>query len=153
MHFCNSLDLSIENNPDMPPTFDSTRGQSWIDLLITKNFDAHIKFEVLDEISNSDHNLLKVTWSSEISSLKISRCIVINQSNWLSMKKKIFHIFNNRANLDLATTNDTIEFLQNDIFTKCAQGKKTTRRKNAIWWTPQLNIKRNKTRAFNLVIL
>ncbi|GIX79758.1 retrovirus-related Pol polyprotein from type-1 retrotransposable element R1 [Caerostris darwini] len=60
MHFCSSLDLSIENNPDMPPTFDSTRGQSWIDLLITKNFDGHIKLEVLDEISNSDHNMLKI---------------------------------------------------------------------------------------------
>ncbi|GIX83506.1 uncharacterized protein CDAR_83521 [Caerostris darwini] len=147
MHFCSSLDLSIENNPDMPPTFDSTRGQSWIDLLITKNFDGHIKLEVLDEISNSDHNMLKVTWSPEISSIKTSNYIVINHSNWLSMEKKIFQIFNNQDNLDLANANDTIEFLQNDNFTKCAQVKKTTRRKNAIWLTPELNTKRSKTRA------
>ncbi|GIX87749.1 hypothetical protein CDAR_617221 [Caerostris darwini] len=65
LHSCISLDLSIENNPEMLPTFDSTRGQSWIDL-ITKNLDGHIKLEVVDEIFNSDHNILQVTWTPEL---------------------------------------------------------------------------------------
>ncbi|GBL80149.1 hypothetical protein AVEN_29135-1 [Araneus ventricosus] len=30
--------LDIRNDIDSPPTFESTRGKSWIDLTITKNF-------------------------------------------------------------------------------------------------------------------
>ncbi|GIX70121.1 hypothetical protein CDAR_312581 [Caerostris darwini] len=86
LHFCISLDLSIENNPEMLPTFDSTKGQSWIDLLITKNLDGHIKLEV---ISNSDHNLLQVTWTPELFYPKISKILAITQSNWLTIKKNI----------------------------------------------------------------
>ncbi|GIX87738.1 hypothetical protein CDAR_617181 [Caerostris darwini] len=145
LSFCNNFDLSIENSPDLLPTYDSTRGQSWIDLLITKN----IELKVLDEISNSDHNLLQVTWYTENCSTSSPGNIHISNSNWLFIKKTIFHIINKqpiKINTDL---NSAIESLQHEIRTKCTNNSKTTRtrKRNAVWWTWELKIKRSKTRA------
>ncbi|GIY37428.1 uncharacterized protein CDAR_99671, partial [Caerostris darwini] len=45
LHFCNSLDLYIENDPNSPLTYSSNRGDSWIDLLITNNINDNITLE------------------------------------------------------------------------------------------------------------
>ncbi|GIY65161.1 hypothetical protein CDAR_437241, partial [Caerostris darwini] len=47
--FCNAMDLTIQNSPSSLPTFDCSRGQSWIDLLLTKNLDTGISMEVTDD--------------------------------------------------------------------------------------------------------
>ncbi|GIX79773.1 hypothetical protein CDAR_77431 [Caerostris darwini] len=63
LSFCHLMDLNIENTPDMPPTYSSSRGDSWIDLVITRNIEQNFSLTVSDEITNSDHNMLFVQYS------------------------------------------------------------------------------------------
>ncbi|GIX76547.1 hypothetical protein CDAR_499971 [Caerostris darwini] len=80
--FCNAMDLTIQNSPSSLPTFDCSRGQSWIDLLLTKNLDTGISMEVTDDISNSDHNLFHFSWSVDHLPPPERIHITISQSNW-----------------------------------------------------------------------
>ncbi|GBN74619.1 hypothetical protein AVEN_262436-1 [Araneus ventricosus] len=38
LEFIYKLDIDIQNNPDSPPTFESSRGKSWIDLTRKKKY-------------------------------------------------------------------------------------------------------------------
>ncbi|GIY08839.1 hypothetical protein CDAR_583281, partial [Caerostris darwini] len=64
------------------PTFDCSRGQSWIDLILSKNFNQDLDLAVSDEISNSDHRLLQLTWEPEKTENPPKIGIRMNQSNW-----------------------------------------------------------------------
>ncbi|GIX70137.1 hypothetical protein CDAR_312671 [Caerostris darwini] len=60
---CHLMDLTIENNPDSPPSYSSSRGDSCVDLLLTKNLSDNISMEVREEMLNSDHNMLYIEYS------------------------------------------------------------------------------------------
>ncbi|GIY45302.1 hypothetical protein CDAR_246031 [Caerostris darwini] len=117
--FCNQQDLNIENSPDSPPTFTSTRGESWIDLLLTKNITADISLEILDEVTNSDHNLLVLKYPlTQIAPRKINR-IYLKASNWLAIKTAISGIIHPNLDIDHLTDNEIkshIKTIQNKIF-------------------------------------
>lgn len=58
------IDLIIKNNLDILnnshniPTYSSTLGNSWIDVVLQNNVIGLCQFDVLDHITLSDHNLL-----------------------------------------------------------------------------------------------
>ncbi|GIX87727.1 hypothetical protein CDAR_617131 [Caerostris darwini] len=52
------LTLCQQLYPNSTPTYSSSRGDSWINLLISKNLDSALSLEISDLITNSDHNLL-----------------------------------------------------------------------------------------------
>ncbi|GBN28168.1 hypothetical protein AVEN_148467-1 [Araneus ventricosus] len=60
LNFVLRHDLDIRNYIDSPPTFESIRGKSWIDLTIAKNFrrEQIVDWRVLQEITTSDHNMI-----------------------------------------------------------------------------------------------
>ncbi|KAF8788627.1 Retrovirus-related Pol polyprotein type-1 like protein [Argiope bruennichi] len=62
----NRLDLDIINEIHSPPTFDSTRGRSWIDLTSVKNIARNkiMDWKVHTDISLSDHNLITFSLDS-----------------------------------------------------------------------------------------
>ncbi|GIX76034.1 RNA-directed DNA polymerase from mobile element jockey [Caerostris darwini] len=155
---CQQLDLSIENQPNSPPTYSSSRGDSWIDLLISKNLDSALSLEISDHITNSDHNLLIIRHLDTLPQGQDSRKIKINSSNWISIKTRISNILWNQpntANMTIYELNSLIEEIQKNIFSTLAKpcntssnnGQINKTKKSAIWWTKELGIKRSKTRA------
>lgn len=56
----NSFNVSLFNNRNSPPTYCSTLGTSWIDLLFYQNINIHNlkNFKVHEDISLSDHRLI-----------------------------------------------------------------------------------------------
>ncbi|GBN88537.1 hypothetical protein AVEN_257644-1 [Araneus ventricosus] len=57
------MDLFIENNGDSLATYSSEKGESWIDLTITKNIERNLvdNWCVHSEITGSDHRLITFT--------------------------------------------------------------------------------------------
>ncbi|GIX87694.1 hypothetical protein CDAR_616961 [Caerostris darwini] len=156
--FCHQHDLAIENSPESPPTYSSSRGDSWIDLLLTRNLASEITLEVTDHISNSDHNLLIVRHLYRDSHCTNTRKLSINKHNWIKIKTTLHHILKDQADTDLLPANvinSNIQHLQDTIFTAISKLKDNTnssnskpqKKKHAIWWTRELEIKRSKTRA------
>ncbi|GIX79764.1 hypothetical protein CDAR_77391 [Caerostris darwini] len=152
------LDLAVENSPESLPTYSSSRGDSWIDLLLTRNLASEITLEVTDHISNSDHNLLIIRHLSNVSQCPNTRRLSINKINWIKLKTTLHHILKDQTDPDLfpaSVINSLIQQLQDTIFTAISKLKDNTnsrnskpqKKKNAIWWTRELEIKRSKTRA------
>ncbi|GIY57884.1 hypothetical protein CDAR_197071 [Caerostris darwini] len=133
-----------------PANTEWSRGQSWIDLILTKNLTNDFTLEVVDDITNSDHRLLQVTWSLEITHCPSNHKIKFNHSNWLDLKSKIFNIISRNIAI---TSNDPLKQIANiqkevlDSAGKHLRHNNTKRKRNAIWWTQELRIKRSKTRA------
>ncbi|GIX87699.1 reverse transcriptase domain-containing protein [Caerostris darwini] len=123
IHFCNSLDLYIENNPNSPPTYSSNRGDSWIDLLITNNINDNITLEVRDDITNSDHNMLFINYQIVTQPNQSKDKISLNKINW------------NASSL-LAPTQAAATLIATD-----------RKKRFAIWWTRELQTKKSFTRA------
>ncbi|GIX77315.1 hypothetical protein CDAR_276491 [Caerostris darwini] len=156
--FCDIHELNIENQPDSLPTFSSSRGDSWIDLILTKNLNSEIDLEVLDEITNSDYNLLVFLGSIANYSQLNQRKISLGKLKWLDTKIAISKIMKDNIDIDKLSAgeiNKLISNLQENIFESlCSKfkhsNKPTTenrKRKNTIWWTRELEIKRSRTRA------
>ncbi|GIX87744.1 hypothetical protein CDAR_617201 [Caerostris darwini] len=150
INFCINNDIIIENSPDLPPTFDCSRGQSWIDLILSKNLNHDLALEVSDEISNSDHRLLQLTWEQEKIESTQKKGIKVNHSNWFDIKQTIFKIINNNSHLELHSLQQQIDTIQKEIFDKTSYTPNNNRKpnkRNTVWWTLELKIKRSKTRA------
>lgn len=60
LEFINKYDLIMLNDPNTVPTYTSTTGISWIDMILVKNFNINniFDYKVWDEIHLSDHNLI-----------------------------------------------------------------------------------------------
>ncbi|GIY37466.1 RNA-directed DNA polymerase from mobile element jockey [Caerostris darwini] len=157
LSFCNQQDLNIENSPDSLPSFSSIRGESWIDLLITKNLQNEISMEILDEVTNSDHNLIILNYPLHQTSQCNDRKIFLRANNWFSIKSSISQIIDANIDIDQLSTveiNTYISSIQNHIFeanstfsnsrTNMIDKKK---KRSAVWWTSELEVKRSKTRA------
>ncbi|GIY68078.1 uncharacterized protein CDAR_452961 [Caerostris darwini] len=158
--FCHQLDLNIENQPDTLPSFSSSRGNSWIDLLITKNLNAEVQMDILDEVTNSDHNLLYFSCSFRNSPPANSNKILRNARSWLSLNASIHKILSNNLNFEQLSAIDLNALIENlqkqikDVATRkntpnpnSVNNNQRKKKRNAIWWTRDLEIKRSKTRA------
>ncbi|GIY79605.1 hypothetical protein CDAR_57071 [Caerostris darwini] len=106
LSFCHQMDNNIENGPNTPPTYSSSRGDSWVDLLITKNNNDNINLIVSDEITNSDHNMLFVHYDHPGSmSSNISK-VLLRSIDWLKIKVRFANIIGGNLILDNLTTNE-----------------------------------------------
>ncbi|GIX73550.1 hypothetical protein CEXT_736961 [Caerostris extrusa] len=133
LSFCHQLDLNIENQPDTIPSFSSSRGNSWIDLLVTRNLNAEVQMEILDEVTNSDHNLLNFSCSFNNSALPSLNKINLNALSWLSLKANLHKLISNNLNfehLNAIELNKFIKDLQNHI-------KELATKKRAIIHNPE----------------
>lgn len=80
-------DLNPINDPESLPSFTSSNGKSWIDItLATNNLIGKIKsWEVLDEISASDHNYIRIDLSNKIE----NKCIKLTKKGELKLIEEI----------------------------------------------------------------
>ncbi|GIY71306.1 hypothetical protein CDAR_529451 [Caerostris darwini] len=156
--FCDIHELNIENQPDSLPTFSSSRGDSWIDLLLTKNFSSDLVLEVLDEVTNSDHNLLVFSGHLASSTSPNQGKINLGKLKWMDIKtavSRIMHQDFDIENLTSSEINSLLSKLQDSVFCSLSSkvnpivqsSSKYKKRRYSIWWTRELEVKRSRTRA------
>lgn len=147
-------DLFIINDPDSPPTFNTTNGRSWIDLtLCTHNLIRYINsWEVMDELSGSDHNYIKLELFEEFGEEEY----VVTKKGQLLINEAIskddwFHQTEREPITSLISLKNTIATFYQKINTlrkkHCIKIKKSTLKRTNIWWTEELNIQRKRVRA------
>jgi ribonuclease HI len=150
LEFVDRNDLTILNDPESIPTFSCSRGDSWIDLVMTNDSNRfNYEFEVSDAISNSDHNLVVLKVYMDMVSNEIER-VRISRLNWFRLKIDIKYIINNMKLLHINRDNieSIIDDTQKQVFEICRSKPKTgTKRNGAYWWNPALRCHRSRVRA------
>ncbi|GBM15701.1 hypothetical protein AVEN_262874-1 [Araneus ventricosus] len=63
LEFINKMDFVIENSSDSLATYSCEKGESWIDLILSKNIDRNLvnNWQVHSDITASDHRLITYT--------------------------------------------------------------------------------------------
>lgn len=156
VEFINLHSLTVCNDPNSPPTYSSSIGVSWIDLVIVNDFmSADVEVTVLDTISNSDHNLLHCEFNIQTATNFVNRKIDIKNVNWMPTLSNLRGWFreNDIEDYDVndqVKLNDFVERAQDGILNCIAyvdRPKNRRRRKSAYWWNEKLTIERSRVRA------
>ncbi|XP_035229484.1 uncharacterized protein LOC118201476 [Stegodyphus dumicola] len=91
LEFVNTYGLHILNSSDSIPTFEGSRGSSWIDLTLT-NSAYNIDWKVVSDISCSDHNYIEIDINETRSSSRIKKRYNLNKLNWIDFKKDLMFL-------------------------------------------------------------
>lgn len=150
------LDLTLHNDPNSKPTFCSTNGKSWIDLLLTHNVeDGHVQnWRISDRISMSDHQLMEF----EIGARKgfaspPSKRWDTSNLNWLSLRQGLLELSLSPDTLDPSAwdLDDLVLTINLRLEELCFQNRRGhssgSRRRQPIWWTANLREQRSRLRA------
>ncbi|XP_035232105.1 uncharacterized protein LOC118203913 [Stegodyphus dumicola] len=151
--------LVVENDPDGPPTYNCTRGKSWIDITASRSISSTSfihNWKVMDCITLSDHCYIsfEITYQHSSSTQRVK--YKLTQMDWLLLKAKIGHFF---GSMESYLPKDTVDLNQliikwtQKIQEYCdlathAKGKYVkTQHKGVPWWTPELSILRKRILA------
>ncbi|GIY64180.1 uncharacterized protein CDAR_543611 [Caerostris darwini] len=100
-------------------TLKTRRGDSWIDLIITKHLNNETTLQTLDEVTDSDDNLLHFHCTNNIPGSTQYSKIRINEKNWFSVKTSIHKIISKNLDftqLPAGELNSYIKLIQDSIF-------------------------------------
>lgn len=150
LDFINYHDFNILNEASSPPTFDSTIGQSWIDLAFSKNFDDNVlNFKVHDDISLSDHRLITFNLVYRRVKTAYNRMNLKNTNKW-KLVSDISHLLDSKTlDLNIYDSNyviDTVTKNVNQLYRNNVI-RNFKRKKDAPWWDSSLDIERKRVRA------
>jgi len=140
--------LFTVNEPDNPPTFCSTEGESNIDLTIVSEslLSSISEWRVSTDCTTSDHNLItfKIT-QRDLQSRKFFKqdCYDIKRANWKVFTSQIADVFNRKNMDDLRTFKPDkavalFDRLLNRVCRKSIPKKKLCN-KAVPWWNENLN--------------
>ncbi|GIY54398.1 RNA-directed DNA polymerase from mobile element jockey [Caerostris darwini] len=124
--------------------------------MISKNLDYETTLQILDEVTGSDHNILFFQCAHNVHGSAPTHRILINHRNWFSIKTTIHKIISHNLcfnHLSASELNCYIKEIQDAIFQEnsfipsAGNNSQIKKRRNAIWWTTQLQIKKKKTIA------
>ncbi|KAF8777628.1 Delta and Notch-like epidermal growth [Argiope bruennichi] len=156
LDFILANNLYILNKSDAPPTFQRNNSIGWPDLTLCSQsiIDSSINWEVLDDISLSDHRYIQTTIASTIANQFYKRYKTRhgNHPRFLNiLGKDIYYLENKIATArNSRELNDATIVLQNSIINAC---NKTFKIKKQLlltkpnWWTEKLEINKKKVRA------
>ncbi|PZO93252.1 MAG: hypothetical protein DI617_08965 [Streptococcus pyogenes] len=154
LQFINRHELDIENDADSLPTYSSTKGISWIDVLLTKNLDSQkiIRWRIDDRTTNSDHNIMLCELGNTSAKSSVGQRWRLHDLNWLDFKESISALPTKFPTVDIDCNNieDTIESIEREIQSYCKAHKRKKEKnaaQHAVWWTKGLQIQRSKVRA------
>ncbi|XP_035204568.1 uncharacterized protein LOC118179502 [Stegodyphus dumicola] len=154
--FLVSRQFIIANDPNGPPTYNCSRGKSWIDITASQG-DIISEWRVLDDPSLSDHCYVSFEISRDKSTDQIIRRMYkLNKMDWLLLKEKLgsyFSTFNPQYVKDTVDLNTLIKTWTQKIQDICdlaikAKGKfLNVQHKGVPWWTQSLTIMRKRILA------
>lgn len=143
-------ELKVLNNTESIPTFNSSIGSSWIDIVLSRDDEEFdIAVEVIDQVSASDHNLLAITIKKYQAIIEIPK-INYHRLAYGPFDAEVIKFLNELNFPDHYTIDDKILRIQNGICSlavKFTKPKKQKQRTNAPWWTHELRTQRSKVRA------
>ncbi|GBM08829.1 hypothetical protein AVEN_57390-1 [Araneus ventricosus] len=156
LDFILANNLNIINKPDALPAFQRNISVGWPDLTLCSQslIDSSINWEVLEEISLSDHRYIETTIASTVANQFYKRYKTRNGNHlrFLSiLGKEIYHLERKikAARNSGELNNATIE-LQTLIINACNKSFKIKKQlliTKPNWWTEQLEIHKKKARA------
>ncbi|GBN74917.1 Putative protein in type-1 retrotransposable element R1DM [Araneus ventricosus] len=157
LDFALANNLYITNSRDAPPTLINYNGtHGWPDLtLCTHNLIPKVSsWEVLEDVSNSDHSYIKITLASRLTSYKLKRYKTLhgNHKTFLNIiKPKIAILEDKIVYCDTPEyLNQITQELQNEIISACNKAFKIKSHNvisNPTWWTSRLEADKNKLQA------
>ncbi|GBN76135.1 hypothetical protein AVEN_79772-1 [Araneus ventricosus] len=156
LDFILANNLNIINKPDALPTFPRNNSVGWPDLTLCSQslIDSSINWEVLEEISLSDHTYKGTTIASTVTNQFYKRYKTRHKNHlrFLSiLGKEIYHLerkikaARNSGELNNATTE--LQTLIINACNKIFKIKKQLLITKPNWWTEQLEIHKKKVRA------
>ncbi|GBO11479.1 hypothetical protein AVEN_134500-2 [Araneus ventricosus] len=154
LEFINKMDIVIENSSDSLATYSCEKGESWIDLTLSKNIDRNLvnSWQVHSDITASDHRLITYSLCEGFS--QVHKRIIWKTENMklIDFKLEISKLVRNysektvsRGNLDEILSSFCHELTL--ICKKCKVKKTSKKWKSAIWWTKSLEAERSRIRA------
>ncbi|GBN09883.1 hypothetical protein AVEN_198654-1 [Araneus ventricosus] len=155
LNFISTWNVTIINGPNSIPTYSCTKGECQIDLKLTRNIDdRHIReWKDLDQETLSDHILILTEVNFQKTGRTECRKILKFQDmKILDFKKDLKELINTFSEADITSENlkDYIDKFYEGLYLICEINQKKiseNKRKNAIWWNSNLEIKRRKVRA------
>ncbi|GBM88565.1 Putative protein in type-1 retrotransposable element R1DM [Araneus ventricosus] len=157
LDFALANNLYITNPRDAPPTLINYNGtHGWPDLtLCTHNLIPKVSsWEVLEDVSNSDHSYIKITLASRLTSYKLKRYKTLhgNHKKFLNIiKPKIAVLEDKIVSCDTPEyLNQITQELQKEIISACNKAFKIKSHNvisNPTWWTSRLEADKNKLQA------
>lgn len=138
-------DLRIDSDSLRGPTFNCSRGTSYVDIILSKNMESLV-VDIDDAISNSDHELLiiKFTELKEVE-VRSKRMTLDHLDPWVVMSK-IRTITEGAQSLENISCK--IDKIQSEIWGKFMPVGKVHKHPRKSWWTQELMIMRKRVRAF-----
>lgn len=156
LEFIHRTDLYIENHPDSIPTyFSENKGESWIDLVLTKNLArTPVKsWTVREDINCSDHRLITFSLGEanrSTHSRTIWKLMNLTTTEFKIALRDLIDEFKvekfSKSNLD-----QLLRDFSSKLVTICRMCHKKSNKKkstSAIWWTSDLEIERKRVRAY-----
>lgn len=150
LEFCAAEGLNICNESDTCPTFQSSRGVSWIDLAITRNLD--LELIINDDFVASEHNRLRLNLKDKIEKTR-SRNIPTQRINWQRFEEESEDIIEDLTGKltqieHKQSLNDWIKEAQEEIWKVLKSTLKSSKIKHqSHWWSPELRTARSAVRA------
>lgn len=152
LEFTARNECTIINDPNSLPTYSSTLGTSWIDLIITKNMDPNLITDwiVEDTHTLSDHNYISFKYVATYKLLHVNERWNKKTLIWSEFCQEM-----KEYTQKLVVPSDTTDIekyvkeIELDIVDICNKhkAKKLRSKRNAIWWNDELSIMRKKVRA------
>ncbi|GBN24898.1 hypothetical protein AVEN_140454-1 [Araneus ventricosus] len=132
--------------PNTIPAYTCTKGESWIDLTITRNIDdRHFReWKVLDQETLSDHRLLLTEVNFQKTGRTERRKILkLQDTKILDFKRDLKELINTLSEADITSLEDCIDKFYEGIYLICEINQKKrskNKRKKVIWWNSNLDI-------------
>lgn len=153
LDFINFFDLEILNDADSIPTCSSSRGISWIDVVLVNNLSKFVwEVVITDDITNSDHNMITgMLYNIKLDFVSHKR-IDFNKCDNFVIRSELYKLLNDvDFNCDRNVFECNLSSLQEKLFKLVEYvsdnyGKIQSKYNNA-WWTPDLRKQKSKVRA------
>lgn len=151
-------DLIVLNNPNSPPTFETSRAKGWPDLSLCSPtlHDIVTSWEVLEETSLSDHKYISVSIDLSPSSSRHIRYRTKKTSLTKFKYKMKPHLLKFSNQINSAISKDHLDSIINSFTEETKEiCNQTLKKKNFqshpgfSWWNQNLRAKRNKITAIS----
>ncbi|GBM55563.1 hypothetical protein AVEN_74523-1 [Araneus ventricosus] len=154
--FISSTNLHLLNVKDAGPTFQQRNVKGWPDLTLSigQHLSNTTSREVLEDVSFSDHNFIKIQLNIKMQSHSYTRFktaygghnkFIQNFQPKVNSIQQEINFCNSKEDLDKVTSN-----LQTSIFQACKRSYKTKKAKknfNINWWTQDFDIKKKELKV------
>lgn len=155
LDFLAASQLLLLNTQGAPPSFEAFRSKGWPDLTMsTPNIARIAQWQVLDDITLSDHKYILTTLSTNTETITLNRFKTKHGNHNKFIKKLATHAERLMLQIQNITTTEQLETATEELQTTlqtCSQQaykiKHTQLNKDTTWWNAKLDIEKKRIAA------